>query len=404
MFNWKLFLCIVILFSTGGYSQEDTANSFNFKWDNGFKLESKDSVFSLNFGGYMLVDHAYFFDNRKLVDNYGPLESKSGTEIRSARLTFAGKVYQNTNFKFQLDFAGEKVSFADVFIGISDIPGVGNFRIGHFNEPFRFSALSGSTNLTFMERSANSYFSQLRNNGAMVFNDFLDNRLSAQFGAFRNADNDSDDALADDGYVLSGRITGIPIINNSKRQLLHIGASYSFRKPDSRRYRISISPGSHLAENYLNTGAIELVKEVGLANFETVYIHGPFSVQAEYLTASVNTVDYRYQFSNYYSILSYFITGESKNYRGSYEGLGRVKPKKNFGGKQKGTGAWEVALRYSKTDLNDGIIDAGNQSDIAFGINWYLNPVTRLMVNYGRAIIKDKGNLNLVQARFQIDF
>lgn len=351
-----------------------------------------------------MVDHAYFFQNSELLDNYGPLKSKSGTEIRSARLTFSGNIYENTNFKFQMDLAGDKVALTDVYIGISDIPGVGNFRIGHFNEPFRFSSLSGTTNLTFMERGANSYFSQLRNNGIMVFNDFLGNQLSAQMGAFRNANNDSNDALANDGYVLSGRITGIPLRNISKRQLLHLGASYSFRKPDSREYNISISTDSHLAEKYLKTGTIELVNNVGLANFETVFIQGPFSLQAEYLSASVNTVDYDYQFSNYYAELSYFLTGESKNYRGSYEGLGRVKPKKNFGGTQKGSGAVEIAFRYSNTDLTDGLIQAGTESDIAFGINWYLNPVTRLMINYGRAIVEDKGNLDIIQARFQIDF
>ena len=404
MSHWKLLLCVAIIFSVGAHSQENSSNPFTFKWDNGFKLESKDSVFSLGFGGYVLVDHAYFFEDSELLDNYGALESKSGTEIRSARLSFSGNIYENTNFKFQVDFAGDKVSLTDVYIGISDIPGIGNFRIGHFNEPFRFSALSSTTNLTFMERGANSYFSQLRNNGAMVFNDFLDNHLSAQIGAFRNANNDSNDALADDGYVLSGRITGIPIRDNSKRQLLHIGASYSYRKPDSKEYNISISTDSHLAEKYLKTGTIEFVKDVGLANFETVYIQGPFSVQAEYLTSSVNTVDYQYHFSNYYAELSYFLTGESKNFRGSYEGLGRIKPKNNFGGAQKGLGALEIAFRYSNTDLTDGIIQAGSESDIAFGINWYLNPVTRLMVNYGRAIIEDKGNLDIIQARFQIDF
>ena len=404
MFNWKLFLFFALIFGAAAHSQENPNNPFTFKWDNGFQLQSQDSIFSLNFGGYILVDHAYFFDNAELSYNFGPLKSKSGTEIRSARLSFGGNIYENTNFKFQMDLAGDKVTLTDVYIGISNIPGIGNFRVGHFNEPFRFSALSSSTNLTFMERGANSYFSQLRNNGAMIFNDFIDKQLSVQLGAFRNANNDSNDAFANDGYVLAGRVTGIPIRNNSKRQLLHVGASYNYRKPDNRQYNISISPESHLAEKYLKTGTIELVEDVHLANLETVYIQGPFSIQAEYLHASVNAVDYQYHFSNYYAELSYFITGESKNYKGSYEGLGRVKPRNNFGGREKGFGALEIAFRYSNTDLTDGIIEAGIESDIAVGLNWYLNPVTRVMFNYGKVLIKDKGNLDVLQARFQIDF
>lgn len=402
--HWKLLLIITIVFSTSVYSQEDTANPFSFKWDNGFKLESRDSIFSLKFGGSLIIDHGYFQQDTELTESYGPLESKSGTEIRRARLFFSGDIYHNTYFKFQVDFAGDEVSLKDAFIGISDIPVIGNFQVGHFKEPFRLSVLTSGKYVTLMERGANSYFAQSRNNGAMALNDFLDDRLSAQMGAFRNANNSSDDALANDGYVLTGRVTGIPIRNNASRQLLHIGAAYSFRKPDSREYKISVAPSSNLAEKYLTTGTIEFVDDIGMANFETAYIHGPFSIQAEYLTATVNAVDYQYNFSNYYAELSYFITGESRNYQGSYEGFGRIKPKSNFGGAQKGPGALELALRYSRTDLTDQIIIAEIQSEFALGINWYLNPVTRLMVNYARTNIENKGNLDVIQGRFQIDF
>lgn len=404
MAHWKLLLFISIIFSTSVYSQEDTANPFSFKWDNGFKLESRDSIFSLKFGGSLIIDHGYFQQDTELTESYGPLESKSGTEIRRARLFFSGDIYHNTYFKFQVDFAGDEVSFKDAFIGISDIPVIGNFQVGHFKEPFRLSVLTSGKYVTLMERGANSYFAQSRNNGAMALNDFLDDRLSAQMGAFRNANNSSDDALANDGYVLTGRVTGIPIRNNASRQLLHIGAAYSFRKPDSREYKISVAPSSNLAEKYLTTGTIEFVDDIGMANFETAYIHGPFSIQAEYLTATVSAVDYQYNFSNYYAELSYFITGESRNYQGSYEGFGRIKPKSNFGGAQKGSGALELALRYSRTDLTDQIIIAEIQSEFALGINWYLNPVTRLMVNYARTNIENKGNLDVIQGRFQIDF
>lgn len=404
MTHWKLLLSITIIFSTSVYSQEDAANPFSFKWDNGFKVESRDSIFSLKFGGSLIIDHGYFHQDAELTENYGPLENKSGTEIRRARLFFSGDIYQNTYFKFQVDFAGDEVTLKDAFIGISDIPVIGNFQVGHFKEPFRLSVLTSGKYVTFMERGPNSYFVQSRNNGAMVLNDFLDNQLSFQMGAFRNANNNSNDALANDGYTLTGRVTGIPVRNKAKKQLLHVGAAYSFRKPDSKEYKISIAPNSKLAEKYLTTGTIELVNDISLANFETAYIHGPFSIQAEYLTASVNAVDYQYNFSSYYGELSYFITGESRNYRGSYDGFGRIKPKKNFGGAQKGAGALELALRYSKTDLTDEIIVAEVQSEFALGINWYLNPVTRLMVNYARTNIENKGSLDVIQARFQIDF
>ena len=404
MFRWFLLIVVASFFSQGSYSQDSITPSFSFKWDNGFQLKRADNLFSLNFGGQIMVDHAHFFPNSELEKNYGRLENKSQTEITSARLYFSGDVYQNVEFKFQIEFAGEKVNFKDVYIGITDIPAIGNVRIGHLHEPFRLSALTSGKYITFMERGANSHFSNGRNIGAVIFNDFFDKRFSVQMGVFQNPNNSSIEALQHDGYAVTGRMSVLPIRNKDKTKLLHFGVAYSYRNPESKEYKVAISPGSKLAEKYLQTGIIQDINHIGLANFEAAYIHGPFSLQSEFLVAAVDTKESLHHFSNYYAELSYFITGESKNYKSSYEGFGRVKPKRDFTGKDKGFGAWEVAAKFSQTDLNDGFIIGGKQSQVAFGINWYLNPVTRFMFNYVHASLENKGNLNLVQARLQIDF
>ncbi|MCB0464854.1 MAG: hypothetical protein KDC78_04130 [Aequorivita sp.] len=390
------------------FSQNEKPNPFSFKWDNGFKLESQDKQFSLKFGGRIMVDHAYFFQNDELNNTYGPLLSKSGTEFRRARLFMSGTVYSNVQFKLQFDFAGGNVAFKDMYIGLEEIPAVGNIRIGHIKEPFRLDALTSSKYITFMERAFNIDFSQERNNGILVFNDFLGKRLSAQAGAFRMADNTGNDILADDGYALTGRITGLAIQNPEKRQLLHLGLGYSYRKPESKTYSVSSRPEAHLELKYINTETIENVDNINLANFEAVFVSGPFSIQGEYLSATLkntaNATFEKYNFKSYYGQLSYYITGESKKYKGSYEGFDRVKPKKNFGGKDKGAGAWEVALRYSNSDLTNKDVLGGQQSDITLGLNWYLNPVTRIMINHVWANIEDKGNASVLQGRLQIDF
>lgn len=403
--RWKIFFfSITCLFFVHSYSQEQTENSFNFKWDKGFKLESNDKQFSLDFGGQIFLDHGYFFQDNDLDLHFGPLENKSRTEFRSARLFLSGQVYGNTEFKFQLEFAGEEVSFKDFYIGIKDIPAIGNLRIGHFNEPFRFSSLSSGKYTTLMERAPNNSFASKRNTGAVIFNDFFNKKLSAQLGAFHNASNISNNVLTSDGYAITGRVTTLPYVNTDKAQLLHLGISSSYRKPDSNIYNVSISPSSSLAEKYLQTGEISDLEEAILLNFELVYLHGPFSFQAEYLNAGINTKQQNINSSSVYGQVSWFLTGEQKNYLGSYDGLGRVSPKRNFGGKEKGAGAWEVAARYSRTDLSDYIEFGGVQSEIVFGVNWYLNPVTRFMLNYAHTNVEDLGSLNYLQGRLQIDF
>lgn len=399
-------LLFSLLIFVGGllFSQEEKSKQFSFKWDNGFKLTTPEEKFALKFGGRIMLDHGYFFQDDSLTANFGPLQSKTETELRRARLFVSGDIHKNLHFKFQLDFAGEEIGFKDVYIGASNIPIIGNMRVGHFKDPFRLSTLTSSKYITFMEVGQNEAFALSRNNGIIVFNDFLTDRVSAQFAAFRNANNTDDYVLKKDGYALTGRITGLAVKNDEKRQLLHLGIAYSYRKPESKIYRVSAKPSSNMAPKYVSTGTIKDVADISLINFETAYVQGPFSFQGEYLNSKVNTISSSLNFANYYGELSYFITGESKKFKGSYESFDRLKPNRDFNKKDRGPGAWEVALRYSNTDLTDKIILGGVQKDIALALNWYPNPITRLMLNYIWVDIQEKGQGNILQGRIQIDF
>ena len=51
-----------------------------------------------------------------------------------------------------------------------------------------------------------------------------------------------------------------------------------------------------------------------------------------------------------------------------------------------------------------GAAEGGVLSDITAGVNWYLNPVTRIMFNYVMANVKDTGNASIAQVRMQLDF
>jgi len=402
----------VILFFTflfANSQEEKKENPFSFKWDNGFKLESADKNFKLQFGGRLMIDHAFFSQDAGLDLAFGQLLTKNGTEIRRARLFMAGTVYSNVDFKLDLSFEGGKVGLKDVYLGIKNIPVVGNLRVGNVKEPFRLEMLTSSKYITFMERSLHSDFSPTRNNGILLFNDFLKKRLSAQTGLFRNVRENANDLAANNGYVFTSRLTGLAIDNKEKKQLLHLGFGYSFRKPETEEYRVSSRPEAHLSsKKYLNTGIIEDVNSINMVNFETAFVKGSFSFQAEYLLTNVNTgtgnTEILYNFSSYYGQVSYFLTGEHKKYKSSYGGFNRMKPFRNFSGKNNGSGAWEVAVRYSNSDLNSNDIFGGEQTDVTLGLNWYLNPVTRIMLNHIWEDVKGIGNASTFQVRFQIDF
>ncbi|MDY7396508.1 porin [Aureibaculum sp. 2210JD6-5] len=394
---------LVCTISFSVFAQEKEGNPFNFKWDNGFKVNSADENFEFKFGGRIMLDHAFFSQNEALNDVYGKLLTTSATEIRRARFFLSGVVYKNIEFKLDLGFEGGEVAFKDAYLGIKDIPVLGTIRIGNVKEPLRLEMLTSSKYITFLERSLLSDFSPTRNNGILAMNEFLEDRIGVQVGLFRNAGDDGNDIMANDGYVFTSRISGLPLKN--RKQLLHLGLGYSFRKPNSTNsYRISSRPEAHLSnKKYIDTELIENVNNLNMLNFETAFVTGPLSLQAEYLITDLKA-DENYNFSSYYGQVSYFLTGEQKKYKSSYSGFDRVKPKQNFMGKDGGAGAWEIALRYSNSDLNSKDIFGGEQSDITLGINWYLNPVTKIALNHVWGNIKDAGNVSVFQARFQIDF
>lgn len=379
-------------------SQAD--NSFTSKWSNGYKVTSADNEFKMKFGGRIMWDNAFFNYSTGLDSLYGDL--KNGSEFRRVRFYNSGSIYDNVKYKLQLDFAGGKVSFKDVYIALGGIPIVGNVKVGHFKEPFRLEALTSSKYITFMERSFPTNMAQERNAGLMVYNDFLDKKLSAQVGIFRNADKTGNDKSANDGYAFTSRITGTLLQNDEKHQLLHLGIGYSHRVSNSNEYQLKVRPESHLAKKFASSGVFTDVSSIELFNGEVGFVMNSFSLQAEYTQSTISNGSL-YGLNSYYVMSSYFLTGERRPYKSSYDGFSRVKPKRNFG-QEGGFGAVELALRYAAIDLDDKNIEGDVLSDITIGVNWYLNPVTRVMLNYVLADVKDKGTASIFQTRCQIDF
>ena len=69
-----------------------------------------------------------------------------------------------------------------------------------------------------------------------------------------------------------------------------------------------------------------------------------------------------------------------------------------------GPGAWEVKARYSGLDLNDSNINGGELNNITTGLNWYLNPNTKIMWDYVHADKDDVGQADMLMMRLQFDF
>ena len=373
----------------------------DFGWKDGIYLEARKQGFKLQMGGRVHNDWALFSEDSSVEDVFG--EIGSGTEFRRARIYLKGQVAENVRFKFEYDFAEGDADFKDVYIQLGDIPLVDWIKVGHFKEPFSLEELTSSNDITFLERALPNAFSPLRNTGLAVNGTLLDKRMTWAVGGFRNTDDFGNGFGEDSEYNVSARLTGVPWYGDEGRKLLHLGLGYSrqFRNNDAVSY--STKPEAHLAPDFLGTGDI-LSDGVSLINPELAVVAGPFSFQAEYMLAEVESSNGPDpDFDGFYLMASYFLTGEHRPYSLSNASFSRVKPKRNFA-RGAGPGAWELAVRYSNLDLDDNGVNGGQLDNITIGINWYLNPFARIMFNYIRSELDNVGDTNIFQTRFQVAF
>ena len=396
-----LMISLCIFCSIQGFSQSTPDNPYSVKWENGVKFKSADNHFNLGFGGRIQQDFAFFSQDDTLANAFGKLNN--GVEFRRVRFYNSGIIYNSVKYCLQLDFSHGTVTFDDVFIELQNIPLVGHIKIGHFLEPMRLESITSDKYNTFMEHSLTFDYTAERNTGIMLHNTALKSKMTWAIGAFRNANSAGDDNVAGDGLNITARITGAPLYNKDKNQVLHLGIAYSHRNPYSNTYQIKSKPEAHLANVLINTGSILNVQYAQILEGEAALVMGPFSVQSELMHAGVVTGNANYSFMSYYAYASFFLTGESRPYSLSNGAFGRLSPKKNaLDGN--GSGAWEIALRYAQSNLNSKDVMGGKMRDITVGLNWYLNPCTRFMFNYVNSKLFNTGYSNIFEIRSQIDF
>ncbi|MCG3136853.1 MAG: hypothetical protein HJJLKODD_00689 [Phycisphaerae bacterium] len=386
-------------------------NPVDVFWKEGLRLESKDGMFKLKVGGRVHLDGA-IMDADDNAEERGLGDLEDGVEFRRAWIVFSGDMYKNAFFKLEYDLAQGDTDFLDVYMGIKDVPWLGRIQAGHFREPMGLEMLTNANYLTFMERATpTESFAPNRNTGVQVSNTFLDQRATWALGGFVETDNFGDGQFRD-GRNVTGRLTALPFYEDEGRRYVHLGLSYSRkyyqgdRREGDHLARFRSRPESHLAQRFIDTGPF-YANAANILGAEAVWTHGPFSLQGEYFHDWVEGT-WEWQtaepsFYGFYVQASYFLTGEHRPYEKETGLIGRVKPLKNFR-EDGGWGAWEVAGRYSMTDLHDAHIDGDRLNDLTFGLNWYLNPNMRVMFNYIYADTEDFGNAHIYQMRLAFDF
>lgn len=377
-------------------------------------FESEDGNFRWWIDSRIQVDGAIYFENKNAMSN--------GVNLR--RLTFAlkSKLWKDWETELDIEFAEavstkSQIELRDMFVKYTFPKFNLSLQAGNFKEPFGLERLNSSRLLTFLERSASSYAFPLGRRvgvSARYWTGFAQ-ITAAVMG--HEAGTRIDKGQRDEGFSTNLRGTIAPI--NHFGENLHFGLSGSYKTPDAtselRPNTIEINARTEtyvFNSKFLHTGDISDVNYYNRYGAELLYINGPIYFQSEFMGTSI----YRWygnptvNLKGGYVMASWMITGETRYYYVDEGEVGPIEaPLNPFG-------AFEIAARYSVTNLNDipADVKGGQANQLTFGLNYYPNPSIRLMFDYSYVNLDQfatrKGNLignddhSFVQMRIQASF
>jgi phosphate-selective porin OprO and OprP len=418
----------------------------NARWNplGGVTFETPNKDFTAHVGYRFQLDTVFWTqnDNIRRPAPAGIGDLQDGVFFRRSRPYFDGTVWEVVEYNCEL--ALEQIqdsvpNFDECWVGVTKVPLIGTVRIGHLKTPqgLEGDTSSSSKAMTFLERAAyTDAFYENFSTGIWASNNYLDQRVTWEAEIYRQ-DNPRTNSAADFGdgsYGYSGRATALPIYECDGRHLLHLGVSGTFRdnqvsdappgpgivggravefraRPETRD-AIGDFGNSLAGTTTVLPGDVRRLVDTGVFNSdstaivgtELLYVLGPFSVQGEYAWTRANNSFTRLTngnngkslgdpvFSGGYIELSYFLTGENRTYDKRLGRLGSTyiaSPYTPFwavrgedGRLSYGTGAWEIAARYSRLDLNSGGLRGGKEDGVTLGLNWYLNTNLKLQFDY----------------------
>jgi len=400
----------------------------------GLQFQSNDGNFKFSLNGRLHADAAIQSgdkfttwndrNNNGLVDDPNTTRNGSttinepvsndldtGTEIRRFRMEFAGQFYNDWRFKLQPDFADEQVRLKDAFVQYTGFDW-GTWTLGQSKQPYSLQQMMSSNDMPFMERSLEYAWTDVSVNRAIGLRyDTYGHNWTAAAGIYGDtATRQAESAADDEGWGASGRVTWTPWYKPG--ELIHVGASAAYRVPQQAdktvRYRIRPTHIDHFFP--IDTGTIANIDDEVFFDAEAAGAYGAFSFESEYNVAYLQRTGAGIEdakFDGWHFDVMYSLTGESR--AAAYDPrdavFKRLTPNRNFD-LAGGWGAWELKGRISQVNMDKlGTTNqhGGRETAATFGVNWYLNPWFRLMLDYTHVIDIDLGTAGSSRALLEGD-
>ena len=370
----------------------------NVNVDNGrLTIASSDGRFSVSLRSLVQFDYGYFSQGK----NPAAVDLNSGSNFRRAQIGLVGTAWRDWSYNFTYDFGGNGVEKNGyIYYAYVQYDGLAPFhaRIGALAPFDGIEDATGSGDLLCLERA--SAVDITRNiagspgrEGVDVFAQGDNYLLSVAYTGKKA----TDAATFDAQQALVGRASWLVINDPDVKWLLDADSSYVFKLPDAAANTntsntFSFSNGPELgvdATKTVNTGNLDATK-AGEFGFETAAEYAGFYTQGGWFHYNIvrRTAVPDPDFSGWYGLLTYSLTGEAHPYDPTTASFRNLRPANPLG--EGGWGAWEIAARFSNIDLDflpfkstaTGGIAGGNQNVWTVGVNWYPTNGLRFQLDY----------------------
>jgi phosphate-selective porin OprO/OprP len=424
-------------------------------------LASADGRFSANMRAIVMFDAGKYFQKSNLPTAVTGRDLNSGTNFRRARFGIDGKLFKDFDYALIYEFGGSGAEDAghiqEAWAQYTALK-PWRIRLGAFEPNIGLAAAVSTSQMPLLERAspaeiargvaAGDSRSALQVTGNGIFGQG-DTGLAARWfastaftgntvGTINSSNTTTITALpatVNVGTVQPfgeqtawiGRAAIAPFMSNDWQAHLGVNYQYVFNPNDATgigttgtRYPVQLRDRPELrldGTRLIDTGAID-ARHISVLGGEAGVTVQNFLLEGEYFhwditrrqSAATHLGDPT--FSGWYVQGVWVLTGESRPYNPAEARFDAPKMAYNFNPAAGTWGAWEIAARYSDTDLNwhDGSsgtaktaegIRGGEQKIYAVGVNWYLNPDIRFMLDYSHV---DVSRLNAAGAQIGQSF
>lgn len=375
------------------------------RWKNDLVFSTEDGKFEIKIRGNIHFDTKFYGGDSANPDQF---------DIRRARADFQGRLYEYLTFRVQAEFA-DSAHIRNAWVDFRFADWL-HLRGGQMKPPFSTSWWTLDNNVHFLERGAGTPVYPAFDRGWWLWGDLCDKTLTWNVAGFTGVGAELDEAKGDidEHKDLFARLFATPFGNSERTAWrgLHVALQASRGRQsvpttrfETKGYSAAVRDDRFWTWETERTGSGR-IDDRNRWGAELHYVNGSFAFSSEYLVAEYEGIRVIADdgtpvlvedgdIESWSTWVSWFLTGETKTV--SNFGWKMPSPKADFDPhRRNGPGAWEVLLRYTKTDTAENLFrtavygdetyrileGAASVDEYTAGVSWTWNAMLRWQLNY----------------------